>query len=130
LIVGIFQRLDALPDGVVRTPAQFWSVFARSLGEQGADGRTALAWRWVLIGSCPSPVTLALAPGCPPTRDQILGEADAPAELDRLGGDPGGQVMQARFVLDWVTGKIDELPLWNGEPDGPQVELRSRIPGR
>jgi hypothetical protein len=23
------------------------------------------------------------------------------------------QVMQARFALEWMTGKIDALPLWN-----------------
>ena len=119
--MGIVQRLDSLPDAVVRTPAQFWSLFARSLGEQGADGRTALAWRWVLTGSCPSPVTLTSAPGCPPPRDQIIAEADAPAEFGLPGADPGGQIMQARFVLEWLAGKIDELPLWNGEPEGPHV---------
>lgn len=30
--------------------------------------------------------------------------------------DPRGQVMQARLVLQWLTGDIDALPLWNGGP--------------
>ena len=116
--VGIVKLLDELPEAITRPPARLWSVFARSLGEQGAAGRTALAWRWALTGSCPSPVTLTQAPGRPPAGDEILGEADAPAELARTGIDPGGQVMQARFVLQWLAGEIDAVPLWNGGPDG------------
>ena len=116
--MGIVQLLDELPEAITRPPARLWSVFARSLGEQGAAGRTALAWRWALTGSCPSPVTLTQAPGRPPGRGEILGEADAPAELARDGADPGGQVLQARFVLEWLAGEIDAVPLWNGGPDG------------
>ena len=114
--MGILQVLDGLPEAVTRSPAQVWSVLARSLGEQGADGRTALAWRWVLTGACPSPVTLTSAPQRPPDRAEILAEAEAQAELAQQGIDPGGQVMQARFVLRWLTGEIDALPLWNGGP--------------
>jgi hypothetical protein len=114
--MGILQVLDELPQAVTRPPAQVWSVLARSLGEQGADGRTALAWRWVLTGACPSPVTLMSALDRPPSRAEILGEAQAQAELTHQRIDPGGQVMQARFVLQWLTGQIDALPLWNGAP--------------
>src|ERR1700733_1164721 len=64
--VGILQLLDNLPEAVTRSPSQVWWVLARSLGEQGAAGRTALAWRWALTGACPSPVTLSIAPGRPP----------------------------------------------------------------
>jgi hypothetical protein len=114
--MGIVQMLDRLPEAVTRSPAQVWSVLARSLGEQGADGRTALAWRWVLTGACPSPVTLTSALDRPPFRPEILAEAEAQAELAQQTIDPGGQVMQARFVLQWVTGDIGALPLWNGGP--------------
>jgi hypothetical protein len=114
--VGILQVLDELPESVTRSPSQVWSVLARSLGEQGADGRTALAWHWVLTGVCPSPVTLTPPHQRPPDRAQILAEAEAQAELTQQGIDPGGQVMQARFVLRWLTGEIDALPLWNGGP--------------
>ena len=69
------QVLDGLPEAVTRSPAQLWSVLARSLGEQGADGRTALAWRWALTGTCPSPVTLSVPGGRPPDRGEILAEA-------------------------------------------------------
>jgi hypothetical protein len=94
--VGILQVLDGLPESVTRSPSQVWSVLARSLGEQGADGRTALAWRWVLTGVCPSPVTLTWAQKQTPDRAQILDEAEAQAALTQQGIDPGGQVMQAR----------------------------------
>lgn len=42
----------------------------------------------------------------------MLSEARATAELTDPA-DPGGQVMQARFALEWMSGKIDALPLWN-----------------
>jgi hypothetical protein len=111
--VGVLHLLDELPEAVARSPSQLWSVFARSLGEQGAAGRTALAWRWALTGACPSPVTLAAATGRPPSRGDMLREAKAVAELAGPAVDPGGQVLQARFVLEWMAGKIDALPLWN-----------------
>jgi hypothetical protein len=36
--------------------------------------------------------------------------------LTQEGIDPGGQVMQGRFVLQWLTGELEALPLWNGGP--------------
>jgi hypothetical protein len=119
--MGILQVLDGLPEAVTRSPAQLWSVLARSLGEQGADGRTALAWRWVLTGACPSPVTLTSALDRPPVLAEILLEAEAQAELTQQTMDPGGQVMQARYALRWLTGEIDALPLWNGGPNDLKV---------
>jgi hypothetical protein len=113
-IVGVASLLDDLPDAVAQGPGRVWNVFARSLGEQGADGRTALAWRWALTGACPSPVALSLAPGRPPVRAELLTEAVADAELASIGTDAGGQVMHARFVLRWLAGDLDALPLWNG----------------
>jgi hypothetical protein len=111
--MSILRVLDELPEAIGRPPARVWSVFARSLGEQGADGRTALAWRWALTGGCPSPVTLTGAPGRPPGRGELLAEAEAAAELGSPGVDCGGQVLHARFVLEWLAGKIDAVPLWN-----------------
>jgi hypothetical protein len=119
--MGILQVLDELPQAVTRPPTQVWSVLARSLGEQGADGRTALAWRWVLTGACPSPMTLTSALDRPPVRAQILAEAEAQDELTQQTIDPGGQVMQAWFVMQWLTGLIDPLPLWNGGPNDLNV---------
>jgi hypothetical protein len=60
-VVGILQLLDELPEAIAQRPGRIWNVFARSLGEQGAGGRTALAWRWALTGTCPSPITLTPA---------------------------------------------------------------------
>jgi len=111
--VGSVEILQ-LPEAMTPPPALLWSVLARNLGEQGAAGRTALAWRWALTGAFPSPVTLTTATGRVPSREEILIEAAAPAELARSESDPGGQVMQARFALEWMSGKIDALPLWNG----------------
>jgi hypothetical protein len=118
--MGILQLLDEVPEAI-RPPAQLWSVLARSLGEQGSRGRTALAWRWALGGTCPSPVTLTASAGRPPSRGEILAESGADAELARQGIDPGGDVLQARFVLNWLTGAIDALPLWNGGPKNLHV---------
>ena len=103
-----------LPDLIARGTGRVWNVFARSLGEQGAHGRTALAWRWALTGACPSPVTLSLPPGSAPPRTDLLAEAMGAAELAGDKADVGGQVMQARFVLRWLAGDLDALPLWNG----------------
>jgi hypothetical protein len=75
--------------------------------------------RRVLTGACPSPVTLTSARERPPVRAEIL--AQAQAELARHTIDPGGQVMQARFVLQWLAGDIDALPLWNGGPNDLNV---------
>jgi hypothetical protein len=52
--MGIVQLLEEMQEAITRSPEQLWSVLARSLGEQGASGRTALAWRWALSGNCPS----------------------------------------------------------------------------
>lgn len=116
--VGILQLLDNLPEAVTRSPSQVWWVLARSLGEQGGTGRTALAWRWALTGTCPSPVTLGIAPGRPPGLAGLLTEARADAELAGGDADPGGQVMQARFALEWLAGETDALPLWNAGGGG------------
>jgi hypothetical protein len=114
--VAILHVLDHLPEAIVQRPGRLWNVFARSLGEQGADGRTALAWRWALTGTCPAPVTLAVPLRRPPLREEMLAEAASDAELAALGSDPGGQVMHARLVLRWLIGGLDAVPLWNAEP--------------
>jgi hypothetical protein len=126
--MGMLQLLDGLPDALVRSPAQLWSVLARSLGEQGSDGRTALAWRWALTGTCPSPVTLTVPSSRTPDSGEILAEAAADAELAHRGTDPGGQVMQARFVLQWLAGAIDPLPVWNGGAKGLTVTDGAKHP--
>ena len=118
--VTIVQLLDHLPEAIVQRPGRVWNVFARSLGEQGADGRTALAWRWALTGACPSPVSLGAPLQKPPNRSELLSEAGAAAELGTPGSDPGGQVMHARLVLQWLAGELDAVPLWNA---GSQLTL-------
>ena len=95
----------------MQPPGRVWNVFARSLGEQGADGRTALAWRWALTGACPSPVTLTAPLGRPPDHGELIAEAEARAELAGCRDDPGGQVMHARYVLLRLAGRLEALPL-------------------
>ena len=119
--VAILDLLDHLPEAIVHRPGRVWNVLARSLGEQGADGRTALAWQWAFAGDCPSPVTLCSPLGRPPDRGELLTEASAAAELAAPGNDPGGQVMHARLVLQWLVGALDAVPLWNGGPESPHV---------
>lgn len=119
--MGVVDLLDHLPEAVSQPSATTWSVMARSLAEQGTDGRTALAWRWALTGTCPSPVTLSVALGRPPSREEVLAEAEASGQLAHGGADPGGQVMHARFVLQWLAGALPALPLWNGGPKNLHV---------
>jgi hypothetical protein len=111
--VAIVHLLDHLPEAIVQRPGRVWNVFARSLGEQGAQGRTALAWRWALTGASPSPVSLRAPLERPPDRSDLRSEADAAAELGTSGQDPGGQVLQARLALRWLAGELDAVPLWN-----------------
>jgi hypothetical protein len=115
--VAILHLLDHLPEAIVHRPGRVWNVFARSLGEQGADGRTALAWRWAFTGACPSPVSLTSPLGRPPNRCELFSEV-ATAELTAHGSDPGGQVMHARLVLQWLAGALDAVPLWTPGRNG------------
>ena len=117
--VGILQLLDGLPGAIAQRPGRVWNVFARSLGEQGGAGRTALSWRWALTGACPSPVTLTPSVGRPPVCDELLAEAENSSE--RAGAHPDGQVLHARFVLRWLAGELDALPLWNGGQENLRV---------
>jgi hypothetical protein len=73
-------------------------------------------------------VTLSTPLGRPPGQHDLLAEAEAPAELARRGADPGGEVMQARFVLRWLAGMIDALPLWNGGPQKLHVTDGAEYP--
>lgn len=106
---------DPLPPAVTRPRQQVQDVLAQSLLEMGEDGRTALAWQWALTGSRPSPVTLSLPPGRPPTREEVLAEADA--DPDGSAAPPGvptdfcDQLGEARRVLLWLTGHSDEIPV-------------------
>jgi hypothetical protein len=91
------------------------AVLAQSLRETGAGGRTALAWEWGLTGMRPSPVTLSLAPGCPPSRAEIL--AEAAAEPEWSTAPPGvpaefrDQLRETRHVLAWLAGDTDRIPV-------------------
>lgn len=127
--MSIVLSLDQPPVAIARPAGLLWSVFARSLGELGAQSRTALAWRWALTGECTSPVTLTTPLSWPPSRAELLAEAEAPAELTRRA-DPGGEVMQARFVLRWLAGEIEALPLWNGGPEKLYVTDGAEYPHR
>ena len=59
---------------------------------------------------------------------EILAEADAHAELGGTGADPGGQVMHARFVLQWLAGDLEALPLWNVGPEDLHVTDGAAFP--
>src|SRR6202042_1729264 len=79
-VMGVLRLLDELPAAIARPPAPLWLVMARSLGEQGGGGRTALAWRWALTGGRPAPGELAHGPRRPPAR---------PRRAARRGRGPG-----------------------------------------
>ena len=71
-----FARISGLPAAIIRPHHQVEAVLAQSMAEMGTRGRVWQAWRWVLNGDQPSPVTLGPAPGQAPSREQILAEAD------------------------------------------------------
>lgn len=112
---------DPLPPAIARPARQVKAVMTQSLREQGDGGRTAAAWRWALTGDAGSPVRDIPADGIPPDRKQILAEArydphDDPPGYRRLAGplwisdrDTGRRY--ARFVLLWLTGAHDLIPL-------------------
>jgi hypothetical protein len=120
--VSVVQLLDQLPEAVSQPPATLWSVFARSLGEHGSNGRAALAWRWALIGEGASPITLSQPDGWPlnpPSRRDLLVEACAQAEPIPAEAGPDHQVMHARLVLRWLGGDLGALPLRDGRYQHP-----------
>lgn len=106
---------DRLPPAITRPRHHVEAVLAQSLLETGDDGRAALAWTWALTGTRPSPITLSVAPGQPPSREQILAEADADPEGSTAPSgvptDYCDQIGEARRILLWLTGASDEIPL-------------------
>ena len=106
---------EPLPSAIVRPRRHVEAVAGQSLAETGADGRVALAWAWALTGSRAAPVTLSLAPGRPPSRQEILAEARAdpegPAAPPGVPGDYWDQIGDVRRVLRWLAGDSDEIPL-------------------
>ena len=106
---------EQLSTAIARPRPHVEAVLAQSLRETGPDGRTALAWAWALTGSRPSPVTLALPSGQPPSRAEILAEADAePEGSTALSGVPADfcdQLRETRGVLAWLAGSSDEIPV-------------------
>lgn len=106
---------DPLPPAITRPRQHVEAVLAQSLTEVGEDGRAALAWAWTLAGTRPSPVTLSLAPGKPPSSEQILAEADADPEGSTappgVPADYCDQIGEARRILTWLAGASDEIPL-------------------
>ena len=100
---------DPLPPAIVRPRQHVTAVLAHSLAETGPDGRAALAWAWTLTGTRPSPVTLSLAPGHPPTREQVITEADADPEGSTappgVPTDYCDQLGEARRILSWLVGR-------------------------
>jgi hypothetical protein len=127
-LVSVVRLLDQLPEAVSQPPATLWSVFARSLGEHGSNGRVALAWRWALIGECASPVTLGPSAGRPPNRRDLLVEACAPAEPVPPEADPDHEVMHARLILRWLGGDLGALPLRDGRYRHPYAADSAALP--
>lgn len=106
---------EQLSPAIARPRRHVEAVLAQSLHEVGPDGRAALAWQWALTGTRPSPLTLSLAPGRPPSRDEIL--AEAVAEPEGSIAPPGvpsdfcDQLRETRAVLTWLVGGTDEIPV-------------------
>ena len=114
-VVATTRVPDPLPAAIARPRRQVQAVLAQSLAETSRDGRAALAWAWALTGTRPSPVTLSLAPGRPPHRDEMLAEADADPEGSTappgVPADYCDQIGEARRILSWLSCVSDDIPL-------------------
>jgi hypothetical protein len=95
---------------------------AQSFAELGPASRTASAWRWVLTGQGPAPVSRSPGTGNPPTANEITAEArhgadSLPPECGwppwRYARDRDPDRQQARRVLRWLTGAADAIPLFD-----------------
>ena len=64
-----------LPATITRPRPLIEAVMAQSLREQGPASRTAAAWRWVLTGQGPAPVSDTPGTGSRPDPDEITAEA-------------------------------------------------------
>jgi len=113
--VSAVRLPEHLPAAITRPRQLVEAVLAQSLLEMGTEGRTAIAWDWTLTGTRPSPVTLSLPPGRPPSREEILAESDAPPEGSTASvGVPSDfcdELGEARRVLAWLAGATDEIPV-------------------
>jgi hypothetical protein len=116
--VNTIQIPEPVPAAVIRPRTLIEAVAAQSLREQGTGSRTARAWRWVLTGHGPSPVSDRPGPGRPPDLDEIRPEAGVDTEPPecawppwRYAFDPDPDRQQARRVLRWLTGDADAIPL-------------------
>jgi hypothetical protein len=113
--MSALRASDQLPPAITRTRQQVEAVLTQSLSEVGTEGRAALAWEWALTGSRPSPVTLSLPTGHPPSREEIVAEAAADPEGSTAGpGVPSDfcdQLGEARRLLAWLAGESDEIPV-------------------
>ena len=106
---------EQMPPAIARSRQLVDAVLAQSLAEVGTDGRAALAWEWALTGTRPSPVTLSLPVGRPPSRDEIVAEVTAEAEGSTaqpgIPSDYCDQLGEARRILAWLAGEFDEIPI-------------------
>jgi hypothetical protein len=114
-IVTTIRVPDPLPPAITRPRQLIQAVIAQNLQETGDQGRAALAWAWALTGGQPSPVTLSVAQGLTPSREQITAEVAAPPQGSTA--PPGvptdfcDQLREARHILRWLTGETDEIPV-------------------
>jgi hypothetical protein len=92
--------------------------------EYGASGPVALAWRWVLTGQGPCPVSLRPWDDEPPEVFDIMHEMVARSRWDPA--DPRAeQVMVARAELEAFAMAVDDDEEDDGDP-GPTVTATIR----
>ena len=127
-VVSSVEMPERLSPAIVRPRPHVAAVLAQSLREMGAGGRTALAWAWALTGSRPSPVTLSLPPGRPPSREEIM--AEAAAEPEWSTAPPGvppefrDELRETRAVLAWLAGDDRRDPGQCRQPGPPHRRAR------
>ncbi len=110
------QIRGTLPETIARPRSLVEAVMARSLREEGPASLTAAAWRWVLTGHGPSPVSRSPGTGSPPGVDELVAEARHDTTPPQSGwppwrSDPDPGRRQARRVLRWLIGAADAIPV-------------------
>ncbi len=103
-----------LPATIIRSRALTEAIMTASLREQGPCSRTASAWRWVITGSGPAPISHVPCSGHPPDANAIVAETrhDSREECSwpLWLTDPDPDRRQARRVLRWLdrrtTGEL------------------------
>jgi len=103
----MFPQVPAkLPPAITKGHDVAEFIMSRDMSEHDPSGPVALAWRWVLTGEGPTPITLIDWHKGPPTRQDIQWQIDCPDEW--RGRVPCDEIRAARSRLWWLTSNPED----------------------